>query len=56
MLLLIISSYMSFTLPLATYFSQRVFPSVATVSKSGAIFQVGLWILMYGLFIYLNER
>lgn len=37
-------------------FQERLLPEVTIVSKSGATFQLCIWVLLYLTFIYLNER
>lgn len=56
MLFLVICSYIFLTIPVWKFIREKVLPEVISVTKSGATLQVILWVCMYIVFLYINER
>lgn len=56
MLFLVICSYIFLTIPVWKFVREKVLPEVISVTKSGATLQVILWVCMYIVFLYINER
>ncbi|RYY85304.1 hypothetical protein EON63_07640 [archaeon] len=55
LLFLVVTSYISITLPLFKMYTQRSIPESTIVSKSEATIQICVWVAVYVTFIYLNE-